>query len=95
MSEEKLRFPGVFIRCAGCFGEIPADENDGPPERPFRCRSCRARHMDAIRATYANPNEGQDNGGKGKQPDGDSADNASPARSTRKRDREVQPTADQ
>jgi hypothetical protein len=48
MSSQAIH-PECYILCAGCGGEVHASQNDGPADRPFRCRSCRQRHQDMMR----------------------------------------------
>jgi hypothetical protein len=52
MNESGEQPGGCFFVCNGCRGEIPAADNDGPADRPFRCSSCRQRNLDLLRINH-------------------------------------------
>lgn len=93
---DKVEFhPGASILCAGCNGEFHASENDGPVDRPFRCRTCRQRKIDEVRLAHPELFDGSKRTNQGEVADRDIQDQPASTRSGKGRAAKVQQKPDE
>jgi len=90
MDNQGVFHAGAMILCGGCGGEAHVSENDGPADRPFRCRSCRQRSIDSVRINHPELFQGVKRSGSDEVSDSDIQDKPSATRKRASGNRETQ-----